>query len=224
MLASIAPAVDRLVVNDNSGLSRSDNLAKVERSPFAGGNRLHVIQTHFVDFGQMRNDALAPLHREPTPPDWVMFIDADEVHGDQLSYVARAVLPRLHATVGQLDAYVLSLLGTFSWYTDIGRRVFFYRYARELRWTNSVHEKLAGVRGSTVVIPYVYPHYGGVVGAERYAAKYARYRDLEDGVGAASQPPAWERLFAEKAPEVRPYRAPHPPAVQSTLQTIARER
>ncbi len=85
MLASIAGIVDFLVVNDNSGLERSENVAVLEASAFARDGRLQIVRRPFAGFATMRNDAFAPLLALPRPPEWLLFIDADEVHGEQIA-------------------------------------------------------------------------------------------------------------------------------------------
>ncbi|HMD02707.1 MAG TPA: hypothetical protein VKG44_07045, partial [Candidatus Baltobacteraceae bacterium] len=54
-LEAIAPVVDVLVVNDNSGEERSANLATLEASAFARRGALRVTRNPFVDFADMRN-------------------------------------------------------------------------------------------------------------------------------------------------------------------------
>ena len=220
-LASIASAVDVLVVNDNSGLARSENVATLEGSAFAARGALHVERHPFVDFADMRNRAFDALGRLPSPPDWVLFLDADEVHGEQLGYIARELLPRLGPQYGNLDAFTYHFWGTFGWITDIARRFVFYRYAPELRWTNAVHEKVTGLRGRALVVPYVYHHYGNVQTPAALTRKHLRYYDLGNAV---PRPPAIEAadasLYLAKAGAVRPFRGAHPRAARPLLAEL----
>jgi hypothetical protein len=170
----------------------------------------------------MRNDAFAPLLELDPAPDWVLFLDADEIHGEQLAYLASAVLPRLGADIGELDAYTFHFWGTFGWITDVARRLVFYRFNRALRWTNAIHEKLVGIRGRPVVVPYVYHHYGNVLGPRELAEKHQRYFALGNAVPQPVEPEeAGLELFLARAREVRPYRAAHPAIVRPTLASLA---
>jgi hypothetical protein len=220
-LASIAGAVDRLTVNDNSGRARSENAAVLERSAFAARGTLDVRRHPFVDFADMRNRAFAQLAGLPERPDWVLFLDADEIHGEQVRYIAREILPRLPPSVGNVDAYTYHFFGTFGWITDVARRFSFYRYSPGLRWVNAVHEKLEGLRGSALVLPYVYYHYGNVVPPAMLARKHGRYFELGNPV---PEPPAEDEatleIYLAKAADVRPYGGGHPSAARAVVREL----
>jgi hypothetical protein len=223
-LEAIAGAVDVLVVNDNSDVARSANLGVLEASAFAARGALHVARHPFVDFADMRNRAFAQLRALPEPPDWVLFLDADEIHGEQVRYVAREILPRLAPSVGHVDAYTYHFFGTYRWITDVARRFAFYRYAPDLYWVNAVHEKIQGLRGGALVLPYVYHHYGNVVPPPMLARKHGRYFELGNPV---PKPPREAdvtlEIYLEKAAGVRPYRGPHPAVARPTLAHLERE-
>jgi hypothetical protein len=220
-LAAVREAVDVLVVNDNSGLAHSDNIAVLEASAFAGRGALHVAASPFVDFADMRNRAFAQLRALPEPPDWVLFLDADEVHGEQIRYIAREILPRLGAKIGNVDAYTYHFWGTPRWITDVARRFVFYRYAPDLVWVNPVHEVISNLRGEALVLPYAYHHYGNVVPVRLLARKQSQYFALGNRV---PRPPsefeATDEMYLAKALDVRPYAAAHPAAVQKTLAEL----
>jgi hypothetical protein len=220
-LASIAPAVDALYVNDNSGSTRGPNAATLEASPFAARGALHVERHPFVDFADMRNRAFAPLRALETPPDWVLFLDADEVHGEQLAVIARELLPRLGPRYGHLDAYTYHFFGTFGWLTDVARRFVFYRFAPGLHWTNAIHEKLQGLGGEALVIPYIYHHYGNVATPRALAEKHQKYFALGNRV---PEPPTADRadaeIFLASARDVRPFGGRHPAVVRTTLRQL----
>jgi hypothetical protein len=223
-LASAAAVVDTLVVNDNSGEARSANRATIEASAFAAEGRLRVVERPFVDFARMRNDAHEVLVSLDPAPDWILFLDADEVHGEQLAYLARDVLPRLDAGIAHLDAYTFHFWGTFRWISDVARRMVFYRFAPQLRWENPVHEKLAGLGARSVVVPYVYHHYGNVLPPRMLAEKHQRYYGLGNAVPEPPQPgDATRETYLERAAEVRPYRGAHPHAAAETVARIEQE-
>ncbi|MGH7728376.1 MAG: hypothetical protein ACREM2_06265 [Vulcanimicrobiaceae bacterium] len=220
-LASIAPAVDLLVVNDNSGLERSENHETLARSAFARGGRLVLVRRPFVDFAQMRNCTLEVLAGLERPPDWVLHLDADEVHGTQIAGLARRILPRLSPKVVALDAYTYNFFGTFDWISDLSRRFIFFRFAPHLRWRNQVHEKLFGLDGTTVVAPYAYHHYGNVASPEALARKHGRYYDLGNRVPPPPLPEAATlELFLARAADVRPFRGSHPAQVRRLLAEL----
>lgn len=223
-LAAIADAVDFLVVNDNSGLARSENTDALAASAFAARGDLRVARHPFRDFADMRNRAFAELARLARPPDWVLFLDADEVHGEQLRYIAREILPGLAPRYGNVDAYTYHLFGTFRWLTDIARRFVFYRYAPELRWEHAVHEKIVGLRGDALVLPYAYHHYGNVLPPAMLARKHGAYYDLGNRVPEPPRPEAaTAEIYLAKAADVRPYRAAHPQAARPTLAALETE-
>src|SRR6202042_2693743 len=89
----------------NSGLSRSPSTEALAGSAFAARGTLQVEQHPFVDFADMRNRAFGMLRGLERPPDWVLFLDADEVHGEQVRYLAREVLPRLPPPSGQVSPH-----------------------------------------------------------------------------------------------------------------------
>ena len=223
-LDAVRDAVDVLVVNDNSGLVRSDNRAILEASAFASRGALRVAAHPFVDFADMRNRAFAELRALPQTPDWVLFLDADEVHGEQIRYVAREILPRLDAGVGNVDAYTYHFWATPRWVTDVARRFVFYRYAADLVWVNPVHEIIANLHGGSLVLPYAYHHYGNVVPVRLLARKQTRYFALGNRV---PQPPsedeATPEMYLHKARELRRYAGRHPRAVRTTLAALERE-
>lgn len=172
----------------------------------------------------MRNRAFAVLQALPAPPDWVLFLDADEVHGPELPYIAREILPRLGAGVDRLDGYTYHFFGTFGWLTDVARRMMFFRYAPGLHWVNAVHERLVGLSGKTVVIPYVYYHYGNVLPPRMLAEKHLRYFALGNKV---PRPPdaaaAGAEIYLAKAAELRPFRGTHPPVARATVAALERD-
>ena len=223
-LAAIADVVDTLVVNDNSGLARSPNIATLEANAFAREGRLQIARHPFVDFADMRNRAYAELETLAVRPDWILFLDADEVHGEQLRYIAREILPGLPASVGSVDAYTYHFFGTFRWISDVARRSVFFRYDPAIRWENAVHERAIGVRGTSVVLPYTYHHYGNVATPAALAEKHGRYFDLGNPVERPPTPEAATRdVYLAKAADVRPFRSPHPHVARATLADLETE-
>jgi hypothetical protein len=221
-LASIRDAVDVLVVNDNSSAAVSPHDAILRASAFAALGALRVERHAFVDFADMRNRAFDSLAAVEPRPDWVMWLDADEVHGARVRRLAREILPSLDGSVGSVDGYTYHFSGTFDWVTDVARRFTFYRYDPGLRWTNPIHEKIVGLRGRSLVLPYVYHHYGNVAAPRVLADKYERYHRLGNVVPPREDPSSLA-IYLEKIAAVRPYRGSHPPAAAATLAALRRE-
>ncbi len=224
-LASIASVVDLLVVNDNAGNAINPNIPALTASEIAKAGRLRMIQTTFVDFATMRNDAFAALARSATP-DWVLWLDADEVHGEGIATLTRGLLPRLGAEYGSVDAYTDHFLGSFSWISDVARRFCAYRFDPALRWRNAVHEKIDGLRGKSLILPYRYAHYGNVLPPALYAVKDQRYLALGNVVDY--DPPSPERatlanVYGRKGKSARRFRGEHPLAARPLLARLERE-
>src|SRR5579872_1028703 len=224
-LASIASVVDLLVVNDNAGEAVNPNIATITASEIAKAGRLRVVQTTFVDFATMRNDAFAALAANAAP-DWVLWLDADEVHGEGLVALKRGLLPKLGSDYGSVDGYTDHFLGSFKWISDVARRFCVYRFDPGLRWRNAVHEKIQGLRGKELVVPYRYAHYGNVLPPALYAVKDLRYLALGNVVDY--DPPAPERatlanIYARKGRGARRFRGSHPPAARPLLARLERE-
>ena len=223
-LDAIAPCVDLLAVNDNSGLARSANVATLEASAFAARGSLHVARSAFVDFADMRDRALAALEAAGRP-DWVLFLDADEVHGAQLRYIVREVLPSLSADVGHLDAYTYDFFGTFRWIAGVARRFVLHRLTPGLRFENRVHERIVGLAGGALVVPYVYHHYGNVLEPAALARKHGRYFALGNAVPPPpSEDDATDGVYVDAARTLRRYRGAHPVAARALLARLERER
>lgn len=183
MLASIAPAVERVFVNENSGLGTdAPNLAALESSTPARDGKLVLARTTFESFASARNVCF-DLDRDATPDTWIVFIDADEVHGERFTRIA-AQLHKVPAGVGYVDAFTWHFFMSFDWYLSIERRMMVHRWTPLARWKGEVHERLEGVSGRRIALPYIYGHYGNVVPFSEHARKGAQY----SGLGAEGTP------------------------------------
>ncbi len=220
-LGAIADAVDVLVVNDNSGVTDSENRAILAQSAFAARDALYVEAHPFVDFADMRNRVFAQLGALASAPDWVLFLDADEVHGEQMRHIAREILPRVPFAVGEVDAYTYHFFGTYRWITDVARRSVFFRYHPDIHWVNRLHEKVVGSSGRTLVLPYIYHHYGNVVPPALLARKHQQYFALGNRVPQPPEPDtATPEIYLAKAAALRPYHSRHPRAARPTLARL----
>jgi hypothetical protein len=176
LLASLEGVADLLLVNDNRDDAPSVNADVLATSSFARANRMIVDRAPFVNFADARNRVLA-LHREHASGMWAAFVDADDVHAPVARRIARN-LAQLPPEIAVVDAYTRHFLQSFRWYTSIERRMAFFRVMPDLRWEGVVHERLAGVAGRALAIPYVYDHFGWVMPLERLAAKGRQYASL----------------------------------------------
>jgi hypothetical protein len=178
-----------------------------------------------VDFAQARNTIL-DLHRKLRLGPWAAFVDADEVHRPVARTIARN-LARLPQDVAIVDGYTRHYFQSFRLYTSIERRLSFFRVTPELAWYGRVHERLAGVAGTRLALPYVYDHYGAVFSMHRQAAKGRQYSSLgQSGPTVAEKDEATVRevdYFRSFWPRVLRYHGDHPPAVRA-LQVALEER
>jgi len=226
-LAAIDDAVDAIVVNDNGddGTHARANRAILAASPTARRGALHVARHPFRDFADMRDRAFAALDVLDRTPDWVLLLDADEVHGEQMRYVTRELLPRLGARTRGVAAYTYHFFGTFGWITDVARRSMLVRYTPELRWTGAVHETIVDCAGAELVLPYAYHHYGNVATPADLARKHGTYYALGNAVAAPPDPAdADAAMFLAKARDVRRYVGQQPRAARATLARLEVER
>jgi hypothetical protein len=224
-LASIASVADLLVVNDNAGDVVNPNIPTLTSSVIAKTGRLRMIQTKFVDFATMRNDAFAALAAHATP-EWVLWLDADEVHVDQIEWLVRSLLPKLGSEYGSVDGYTDHFLGSFSWISDVARRFCAYRFDPALRWKNAVHEKIENLRGKALVLPYRYAHYGNVLPPALYAVKDVRYFGLGNVVDyepVTPQDATIENIYGRRGKRARRFRGEHPRAARPLVERYERE-
>ncbi|NDD27152.1 MAG: glycosyltransferase [Proteobacteria bacterium] len=226
-LASLNDAVDRIVVNDNSGDPLCANRAVLEASALFRSQRMEIVDAPFEGFARARNHCLDAVRRQGHHDAWIFMVDADEVHGGGLETVTRGVLASLPPSVGVVDAYVVQFLQTLDYYISLDRRHnLFFRLTPETRYERDVHEQLQGVRGRRLCLPYVYHHYGYVRPNQEILDKWRLYQRLgdktyKDGQLAAQ---ASSTMFVDHAPQCIPYTWSHPPVMRdSRAQAIAQD-
>jgi len=223
-LEGIAGVCDCAIINDNSGSPRSENSAIAAQSRLSQTGRLAFVRTKFTDFATARNDCI-----DATPAEfrhgWALFVDADEVHGDELAAMA-ALLPRLPENVSAVDGYSRHFVGSFRWWISIERRLRFFRFTSNCRWRGSVHEQLQPV-GDAVVLPAVWSHYGHVVTPRAEAEKSRLYALLgggdapsEDVLSIVTPAMVWPRLLRR----ANRFHGSHPLAVVDTIAALETER
>jgi hypothetical protein len=224
LLRSLEGVVGHVIVNDNSGMPDGPNARVLETSTFGRTGRLIIDRAAFIDFAAARNRVLQ-LHRQLALGDWAAFVDADEVHRPIAVTIARH-LPRLSPDVAIVDGYTRHYFQSFRLYTSIERRMSFFRVTPALQWSGRVHERLTGVAGRHLAIPYVYDHYGAVFSMRRQAAKGRQYSSLgQAGPTVAEADEARVRevdYFHAFWPLALRYHGDHPAAVRELQAELER--
>jgi hypothetical protein len=218
VLASLEPAVDAVVLHDNSGDRACENRRALEASTVFQQGRAHVIEAAFHDFATARNQCLEKIRALWPPHDtWIMLADCDDVHTPPLATVTRRVLPRLQADITVADGYFVQFMQSFDFYISVDRRHnMFMRLNDQIGWTSSVHEKVRGLDGVRLCLPYLYGHYGYVRANVHIQEKWLQYHDLGDRSFRRDMletvPVA--QMFIHEVPKTIPFRGQHPPALR----------
>lgn len=223
-LDAIADVCDHAVINDNSGVARSDNYGVILQSRLAHSGKLTIVRSSFVDFATARNACLDATPREFSRA-WGLFVDADEVHGHELPTMA-ALLPLLADDIDAVDGYSRFFVGSFDWWTELQRSRCFVRLSPRLRWSGRIHERLSPVH-RRIALPAQWCQYGHVVTPREEAEKSRLYASLGPGAApteaqAAAATPAtvWGRLLRR----ANPFHGEHPSAMAPIIAALRRER
>lgn len=221
---SLEGVVDRVIVNDNAP-GASPHTETLQNSAFAKRNALLIDRTQFTGFADARNVCMR-LHEETNAGDWIAFIDADEVHGQVAKRVAKR-LDEVPAEYDRVEGYTWHFFGSFDWYMSIERRLMFYRFRPGVHWEGVVHEQLRGLPGKSLILPYVYAHYGHTLDVQRHAEKEWHYTNL----GAPSKVTNEAQLqhidvpeyFAEYYPRLMRFHGTHPRAANAAIAHLRSE-
>lgn len=223
MLDSIADAAGMLIVNDNAS-GDSPHAAVLAASSFGQRGRLVIDRTPFAGFAAARNVCMR-LHERHDAADWVAFVDADEVH--DAGRIAR-IAANLHvvpASFDFVDGYTWHFFQAFERYTSIERRMMFFRFKPGAHWESPVHERLIGIDGKRVALPYVYAHYGHTLEPRRHAEKGRHYSSLGAPGGVLSEEELDDfdvaAYFRPEYPRLLRFAGRHPP---HALPALARLR
>ena len=180
-LASIRDAVDHLIVNDNSGLTEHLNLSTMQASDLYRAGRVTIVPSAFLGFGPCRDLCLDEMRKTDEPGRWVIFVDCDEVHVPAISRVTKGLLPRLPERIGIVDGYFYQIFQSPRLLKSLDHRHnLMFRFHPDIHWTGQVQEKLAGLTGKRLVIPYRYFHYGYLEPPAVIADKWRFYGSLGD--------------------------------------------
>ena len=180
-LASIRDAVDHLIVNDNSGLAEHPNLSVMQASDLYRAGRVTIVPSAFLGFGPCRDLCLDEMRKTAEPGRWVIFVDCDEVHAPAIRRVTKGLLPRLPERIGIVDGYFYQIFQSPGLMKSLDHRHnLMFRFHPDIHWTGQVHEKLAGLTGKRLVVPYRYFHYGYLEPPAVIADKWRFYGSLGD--------------------------------------------
>ncbi|MGA8533437.1 MAG: glycosyltransferase [Candidatus Tumulicola sp.] len=222
LLDSLTGAATFLIVNDNSpGLS--PHAATLAGSAFGKQGRMLVDRAPFAGFGAARNRCLQ-LHAAHLSGGWVAFVDADEVHDALTIATIASQLGGISRDYDFVDGYTWHFFQSFEYYTSIERRMMFFRFKPEARWESAVHEKLTGIDGRRIALPYVYGHYGHTLEPRRHAEKGRQY----SGLGAPGEVLREDQLddfdvaryFEPEYPRLLRFNGRHPSAGIPTLERL----
>jgi hypothetical protein len=210
-----------LIVNDNSP-DPSPHEATLTRSRFGTEGRLIVDRSPFENFAAARNICLR-IHEQRRAGEWVAFVDADEVHGPPVRRIAHR-LGGVPEDYDFVDGYTWHFFGSFDYYTSIERRMMFFRFRENVRWEGAVHERLLGLSGKRIVLPYVYAHYGHTMEPRRHAEKGRHYSSLGAPGNVLREEELddfeVERYFAPVYPRLLRFSGRHPAAAGPTLDIL----
>lgn len=223
---SLKDACDVLIVNDNAP-QPSPHTSVFEQSALGRSGRVLIDRTPFSDFATARNVCLQ-LHAQYDAGAWIVSVDADDVHGEEVARIAR----KLHTVadgIDFVDGYIRHFFQSFDWYMSIDRHRSFFRFNPDARWERSVHEQLIGLSGERVALPYVYSHYGWVAPAQMHAQKLRQYQRLgapgeaEESTLERVRPTSYEPFAKRWATALR-FTGEHPPAAHETIARIRAAR
>ena len=139
-LDSLYGAVDRIVLNDNSGLPQHANLSVVQQSRLYQAGKIEILPSSFIGFGPCRELCLVRIRELAVAGDWIIFVDCDEVHPPQLPTITRSILPYLPAKVGIVDGYFYQFFQFPRFITSLDHRHnLMFRYNPEISWQGQVH-------------------------------------------------------------------------------------
>jgi len=222
VLDSIEGVCAHAVVNDNSGTMPGPNDEILHGSRFARDDRLTIDRSAFTGFADARNACI-----DATPARfagaWTLFVDADEVHGDELPRMG-SLLSALPSDVDAVDGYSRHFVGSFAWWLSVERRLCFFRARDDRRWSGRIHEHLDPI-GRRAVLPCVWSHYGHVVTPRMEWEKSRLYSSLGQAgfaptdaeLSVVDAAMAWGRM----RPDVMRYRGEHPPAARPLIRELA---
>jgi len=180
-LDSVDDACDLIIINDNSYVTNENNLKYIKSSIPYKNNKIVIIKNLFDGFDNARNQILDYIKKKKYNNSWIIKLDADEVHGKNLSIITRNIIPALPDDYSVVDVYFYQFLQSFSYLRSIDRRHnFLVRFNKDMLWRGRVHEKIENVIGRTLILPYIFYHYGCNFAPSEILNKWKLYKSLGD--------------------------------------------
>jgi hypothetical protein len=100
----------------------------------------------------------------------------------------------------------------------------FFRYAPDIRWEGAVHERLRGLTGKRIALPYLYAHYGHTLEPRRHAEKGRHYSSLGAPGNVLREDELDDfdvvRYFAPVYPRLLRFSGGHPTAARETIERL----
>jgi hypothetical protein len=222
-LDSLYGAVDKIILNDNSGLAQHANLSVVQQSRLFLAGNIEIIPSDFIGFGPCRELCLVRIRELAVSGDWIIFVDCDEVHPPQLPVITRSILPYLPAKVGIVDGYFYQFFQFPRYITSLDHRHnLMFRFNPAISWQGQVHEQVVNLTGERLVLPYRYFHYGFLKSHRDISAKWALYGSLGDPVsGAQTADPL--KVICDSARTAVEFFGSHPFAAEAGLKLAETE-
>jgi len=222
-LESLWGAVDRIALNDNSGLSQHENLAVVHESRLYKNGQIDIIPSAFIGFGPCRDLCVQKIREFASTEDWIIFVDCDEVHTPQLATITRSILPCLPAKVGIVDGYFYQFYQFPRYITSLDHRHnLMFRYTPHVSWQGTVHEQVVNLTGIRFVLPYRYFHYGYLKSHRDIADKWALYGSLGD-LASGSQTAEPLKAICDNARSAVEFCGQHPAVAEPYLKAAETE-
>lgn len=167
---------------------------------------------HF-SFADARNTCLSTTD----PGDFVLILDADDVHYPELEHHVRNALDR---GVDSLTFYFYHLMVYKNIYQYVQPREIVYKNYPGTHWSKGVHEQLVNEKRFPETNGYHYMHYGYVKSQREVFNRWKFYSDLEgDYTHYEGQNP--DTIIEDRIAVCKPLPVQHPPAIAEYISGYA---
>lgn len=173
--------------------------------------RLERIWMKEMDFARARNECL----KLATTGDYVLLVDADDVHYPEFEGLAREFIERGH---DMITTHFWHLIGYKDLWGQEPHREILFTKTDETGFLKNVHEGLSHPRQSPGLVgDYHYVHYGYIKPPREIFRRWVLYSKLEgDPEHYAGRDP--DEALAGWFESTQPFWREHPPAVQEVLK------
>ena len=225
-LESVKDCLDLAVINDNSNGKAEANLEAVKNSALYKAGKIKLLTSEFTGFAGARNLCLDYIKSLDNPEAaWILKLDADEVHTPALTPILRELLPQLPPELKNLDAYWLLFVQSFEHFARLERRHnWIFRFNPDLKWEGGVHEKILGISGETLALPYVFFHYGYVGKTSEILAKWQLYQRLGDPNFSGLDKVDDKTIVDKDSKQQIPLKISHPQAAREEIARLKTEQ